>query len=82
MPKIQASLRVTTSTSDVGVQVAKTSRSAMERLSKNKLVELRSADEVKMTMMTSRLPKIPTAKMMEQKTRLVQAMYSGSSIGS
>lgn len=81
-PMYQASLLLILSTMEVGVQVAKTKRSATDKFSKNKLVELLKTLEVKMTIITSKLPKIPTAKMMVQRTRLVQAMYSGTVVGS
>ena len=78
-PKIHLSLRVTISTKEDEVQIANTKRSAMDKFKRNKLVELRKTFDVKMTIMTKRFPKIPTKRIMEQRTKLVQAMYSGSS---
>ena len=78
-PKIHLSLRVTISTKEDEVQIANTKRSAMDKFKRNKLVELRKTFDVKMTIMTKRFPRIPTKRIMEQRTKLVQAMYSGSS---
>ena len=80
-PMIHASLLVTISTREEGVQAAKTSRSATDRFKRKRFVELLRTFEVKMTIMTRALPNKPTAKMTEQRTRLVHATYSGSSVG-
>ena len=59
--------------------MAKTKISATDKFNRKRLVELRNTDEVKITMITKRLPRIPTKSIMEHKIKLVQAMYSGSS---
>ena len=79
LPKIHLSLRVTISIKEEEVQNANTKRSAIDKFSKNMVVEVRNTEDVKMTIMTKRFPRIPTNKMIEQRTKLVQAMYSGSS---
>ena len=65
---------VTISTNVDGVHVAKTSISATDKFKRNILVELRKTFDVKITIMTIRLPKRPTAKTTEHKKRLVKAM--------
>ena len=59
--------------------MANTNRSAMDKFSRNMVVEVRKTEDVKMTIITKRFPRIPTNKMMEQRIKLVHAMYSGSS---
>ena len=69
-----ADFRVTISIMVVGVQVAKTSISAIDKFKRNMLVELCITFDVMITMMTMRLPRRPTAKITEHKKRLVKAM--------
>ena len=79
LPKIHLSLRVTISIKEDEVQNANTKRSAIDKFSRNMVVEVRKTEDVKMTIMTKRFPRIPTNKIIEQRTKLVQAMNSGSS---
>ena len=79
LPKIHLSLRVTISIKEDEVQNANTKRSAIDKFSRNMVVDVRKTEDVKMTIMTKRFPRIPTNKIIEQRTKLVQAMNSGSS---
>ena len=84
-PIIQASPLVAISTKAEGVHVTKTNKSAIERFSKNKFVERPSLAppvslHVKITIITNKFPNRPTAKIIVKKTRLVIAVYSGSTM--
>ena len=82
---IHASCLVAISTNVEGVQVTKTSKSAIERFSKNKFVDLPSFVPpvsllVRITMITSKFPSKPTANMIVRKTKLIVAVYSGRTL--
>ena len=86
-PMIQASPLVAISTRADGVHVINTSKSAIDRLSRNRFVERPSLAPppvcsllVRITMITNRLPKTPMAKILVKNTKLIVAVYSGKII--
>ena len=86
-PIIQASPLVAISTRADGVHVTNTSKSAIDKFSKNKFVERPSLAPppvcsllVRITMITNKFPKTPMAKMLVKNTKLIVAVYSGKII--
>lgn len=80
-PKTQVSGFECNSTKTVGMQTSNTSKSAMDKLIRNKLVELRKCLVLTTTIGTSMLPQTPTLNMTRQLSVARIRKLIGKSIG-